>query len=218
MRERPILFSGEMVRAILSGRKSYTRRVVKLPTWADPGSDIELCDKDGQGQSAIDWPNVVCKSTGCLAEIPCPYGGPGGRLWVRETFASRRDVDWATDPEKARRYIHYRADGGFDPKDEDNWHDWGAWRPAIHMPRCLSRLTLEIASVRVERLHQMTAAEAVLEGFTTRIYRDGRGQESALHCFRELWNELNGKKYPWESNPWVWRIEFKPTPTTEARE
>ena len=102
IKERPILFSAPMVRAILAGKKTQTRRIVKVPSWGD--CDIELCDKSGQGQSAIDWPNVVCKTTGCLAEIASPYGAasmgmPGpiylfAMLWEKINGAG----SWNRDP------------------------------------------------------------------------------------------------------------------------
>src|SRR5688572_22676571 len=125
VKERPILFSCEMVKAILEGRKTQTRRII-----------TRMCLTGNGPQDFVDG--------------SCPYGKPGDRLWVRETWAGRTDVDGKTDPEKARHYAMYRADGG-DPKDPLEWHDYGGrWISPIHMPRWASRITLEVVDVRVE--------------------------------------------------------------------
>lgn len=187
--EHPILFSTEMVRAILDDRKTMTRRVIrKQPAgeWAAPG-----------------------RST-------CPYGQPGGGLWVRETFALRQDCEPDTD--KARHYVMYRADGS-DPADGMNWHDYGGkWKPSIFMPRWASRITLELTGVRVERLQEISEDDAISEGvrgMEKELSGGDSGLESAYilnarNAFSALWDTINARRgFSWETNPWVWVLTFK---------
>ena len=193
-RERPILFKGEMVRKILSGEKTQTRRVVKR----QPIVGIEPCGWSGTG-----W-GLTRPDGGCSCRpVSCPYGSPGDRLWVRETWSPRTDVDPAKKLTKAQRYVRYRADAD-DLANE--WHSYDGWKPSIHMPRWASRITLEITGVRVERLQEISEEDARAEGvgqrFTRMTWRGG---------FAFLWDQINGKRAPWASNPWVWVIEFKPT-------
>ena len=197
MKERPILFSGPMVRAIIEGRKTQTRRVVK-PQPGDHPSD------DGYGVT-----------------YRCPYGAPGDRLWVRETFGWYSGIlqgSYAyTPPEKptypphkvidgVRHAICYRADY---PKHRWNKNDSG-WKPSIHMPRTASRITLPIVSVRVERLQSISEEDAKAEGAAM----DYDGPYSFSQAFnyrggyRTLWESINGPG-SWDANPWVWVIEFK---------
>lgn len=184
MKERPILFSAPMVRAIVAGTKTQTRRIVK------PG-----VLEDG-------WPIAY-------AAERCPYGAPGDRLWVRETWAKAGEV--GDD-------IEYRA---------DNPDPLGArWRPSIHMPRWASRLLLEVTAVRVERLQDISEDDACAEGVQE---LDGTLDELALYArakkmgecatdsrvwFAELWDSINGTRAPWASNPFVWVVSFKRTENT----
>lgn len=193
MSEKPILFSGPMVRALLAGTKTQTRRIVKPKIVT------------GAGIAGI------MGSTG-PAFGPSPYGEPGDRLWVRETFAKRQDCKDDTD--RARHYLMFKADGG-DPKDEMNWHDYGGkWTSAIFMPRWASRITLEVTGVRVERLQDISCADAIAEGIRP------AANSQTIDCdtpdprvaYRELWDGINGKKAPWSSNPYVWVLEFKHLP------
>jgi hypothetical protein len=198
-KERPILFSGAMVRAILAGQKTVTRRVAK----------------DFSG-SALAHAN---------AAIRCPYGAPGDRLWVRETFVwygkyrcthpeGWREADdpkyWKWDgwePGKiisVDRCVRYVADGATptEPTHEGDYY----WRktPSIHMPRTFSRITLDVVDVRVERLHAIDDEDAEREGVMT--------VESSLPPrarFAKLWDSINVERAPWSSDPWVWRVEFK---------
>jgi len=185
VKERPILFSAPMVRALLAGTKTQTRRAIKVPSVA-PWTQHE----DGYWSGA---------GTGL---IRCPYGQPGDRLWVRETWCD----DW-----KESRGIVYRADGDLVAE----MFDAGCtWRPSIHMPRELSRITLEITDVRVERLQEISEADAKAEGvypppagtdddgahFDAGSYRDG---------FRSIWESIHGPG-AWDANPWVWVLEFRP--------
>ncbi len=191
---RPILFSGPMVRAILDGRKNVTRRVVHAR-----GDVLHMIDGEP-------WRSNIYG----MQRIKCPYGAPGDRLWVRETFAlSIRDPDSVVERD-VRDPSHW--DGpvyreGYDGGEWTHYEDGARttvsppWRPSIHMPRWASRITLEIIGVRVERLHAITEQEAIREGVEeTGFPRD---------TFRALWDKINGKRAPWDSNPWVWRVEFR---------
>lgn len=184
MKERPILFSGEMVRAILDGRKTQTRRVIK----PQPPESV---------------------SEGYTTYF-CPYGIPGDRLWVRETFAPRLDVDPITELARARHYAMYKADGG-DPHDPMHWHPYDKWIPSIFMPRWASRITLEITNVRVERVQDISVSECRAEGIPQASFSSQTDRDAQVHGeFMQLWDSINAKRgYSWESNPWVWVIEFK---------
>lgn len=206
MKERPILFSAPMVRAILEGRKTQTRRIVKpQPSWlAENNRVINVNGKCG------------------MVESICPYGQPGDGLWVRETWAPV-PMAWIDDGVEHRSDFAYRATG-----DVIGCHKW---KPSIHMPRWASRITLEIVSVRVERLQDISEEDALAEGIKG-ITKDGRtikygipdkdglpGNDdngwhwcnwmlSASAAFQELWQEINGYD-SWEDNPWVWVVDFK---------
>ena len=194
IRERPILFSSPMIRAIIAGHKSMTRRVVKpQPIWVgDPSVPFKTPDADPKGI------------------IRCPYGQPGDRLWVRE--AHRFDMT------EGGLTITYRADGAVlrvqDNAEQIAERSLGKWRPPMFMPRWASRITLEVTGVRVERLQDINASDAKKEGVSVSIYdeteRERIGSWTELHIFAfyEIWESINGKKYPWDSNPWVWVIEF----------
>lgn len=190
-KERPILFSAPMVRAILEGRKTQTRRVVKRGQVFRfcPGGDLSREERSRINASLFRWEreNPAHPTMDELLAI-CPYGVPGGRLWVRETW--RRPHNNRDTPITRGQSIQYRA--------SSDWHDGFGdhWRPSIHMPRWASRLTLEVVSVRVERLLGMTEADAQDEGVAD------------PHEFSELWTNINGEG-SWEKNPWVWVVEFR---------
>lgn len=198
MKERPILFSGDMVRAILDGRKTQTRRAVKrdLANSFDPprgDSDIKAGypwfeDQNGEWHKAVDC---------------CPYGKPGDRLWVRETWAEFAGIE-------PQVKIVYRADKLFDTEAKE--HLCGnKWRPSIYLPRWASRITLEITGVRVERLHDISEEDARAEGCThTGIGRHIAADEieTAREQFERLWQSINGED-SWNANPLVWVIEFR---------
>jgi hypothetical protein len=171
-----------MVRAILDGRKTQTRRVVK-------GRDVRV------GPIAV--LHRVKRSDGDMWEqLNCPYGQPGDRLWCRETWAP--SYPGVTAPP-----FHYRAT--FDPAE---FAGMIRWKPSIHMPRWASRIMLEIVSVRVERLQDITEADAKAEGCPG-FDGDFREVFPPVREFRNLWDSINAKSHPWDINPWVWRIEFK---------
>ena len=189
MKERPILFSGPMVREILAGRKTQTRRVLTVP-WKGRARcqpyDPYFTDTDGR----LFWEDEYGDWNDYEKTKRCPYGIPGDRLWVKETWLLVDDMN-------GNRQIHYQADNEDIP---------GPWKPSIFMPRWASRITLEITNVRVERLQGITEEDAIQEGCGA---KHNFGDGSAKTGFAMLWDSINGKKYPWESNPWVWCIEFK---------
>lgn len=205
MKECPILFSAPMVRAILDGRKTQTRRIIKMEslpaTATKPYFDEAgfLCVIDA---SRLGIWFFVQDDSG--RKVRCPYGVPGDRLWVRETFRIR-------DDHKAS--VCYRAD---EPPSTDGFK----WSPAIFMTRGDSRITLEIVNVRVERLKDIDEADAEAEGVERHGPNDQHGDERSFYeGYRELWNAINAKRgYGWEKNPWVWVIEFCTlTPLPEGR-
>lgn len=201
MTERPILFSAPMVRAILEGRKTMTRRVVKI-THRTPGLALCLEPKVGGPRPLV------------AAEL-CPYGQPGDRLWVRETWG----VGSRPDPWGGYEGIEYRADqDGLEDDELLPCHkvktpddiclsDYrSGWHPSIHMPRWASRITLEITEVRVERLQEIGEADAMAEGVSGWVH-DERC-ETARDGFRVLWESIHGSD-SWSANPWVWVVEFR---------
>lgn len=217
MKERPILFSDAMVRAILEGRKTVTRRVVKggqVPT-----IDLSLPHGDPLRWSAVGqhhprYGYVVTGSTEeeCAKQLGrrgvCPYGQPGDRLWVRETFNR-------SNPGGAEGVYYYRADGKFPAAMGGNrFYSCTTWKPSIHMPRAASRIMLEITAVRVECLQDISEEQALAEG----VRDAGEGFfdiEDSKHLsadpresFASLWESINGAE-SWAANPWVWVVEFK---------
>jgi hypothetical protein len=222
MKERGILFSGPMVRAILEGRKTQTRRVVK----PQPPPDAKrFSESRGVWRETLAAPG---------ARWRCPYGIPGDRLWARETWRVSSESNHTPDGLSGTKkiYIAYKA-GAFagvarqhredfrTPEDDDlASRAWGksrvdAWRPSIHMPRWASRITLEITGVRVERVQEISGSDAVAEGIpavagTTWESRPDNLNAWVVSQFRRLWNSINAKRgYGWDANPWVWVIEFK---------
>jgi hypothetical protein len=194
MKERPILFRGAMVRAILDGRKTQTRRVMK------PQAD---CNSTHLGHVGY-GPCVVLGMRAGMFSIPCPYGQPGDRLWVRETFVWRA----------GGAALLFRAD--FDYVEAAGIAGmYGGWKPSIFMPGWASRITLEIVSVRVERLQEITEEDAKAEGVEVKPSAGiasivaGGNPTPAQFEYYALWESINAKTHPWASNPWVWVIEFK---------
>lgn len=183
-----------MVRAILDGKKTQTRRVVtKLRGEAGTANPAYLDAHCDQAKSS-EWR----ANRDAVVSMWCPFGQPGDRLWVRET--------WADD---TRGGTLYAADPFFDGA-EISWN----WKPSIHMHRHRSRLSLEITDVRVERLNEITANDCIAEGISSRgIDRDGPCIASALmyiEDYKNLWDSLNASRgYGWAKNPWVWVVAFK---------
>jgi len=209
MSEKPILFSSEMIRAILGGRKTQTRRVIKK---IDQNCDgLKRIKKN---EYAMIWnknPEVEKKYVpkgGLLeiAHIHCPFGQPGDRLWVRET--------WAHDDPDCQNIHCENIDHIWLKADEikliaDSFSGSARWHPSIHMPRWASRILLEVVSVRVERVQDISLTDINAEGTPYTLDPSKRPYGSRCEQFQRLWDSINGKKYPWQSNPWVWVIEFK---------
>ena len=194
MKEIPILFTGAMVRALIEGRKTQTRRIVKNAT----GAFFDHAAYEPVEIRHREWAfrDKSAKSLLTAAEgspvFRCPYGTRGDRLWVKETFSHVDDFH-------GKPLTSYRATAA---------NPLPHWKPSIFMPRLLSRILLEIVEVRVERLQDITPEEAIAEGIDWYdIYR--LEEHLAVRAYRALWESINGDKYPWESNPWVWVITFK---------
>ncbi|MBZ3665526.1 hypothetical protein [Pseudomonas monteilii] len=200
-KERPILFSGPMVRAILEGRKTVTRRPVKVQprTKGDIGSY-------GLGQPFIRHPDPTKRNP------ECPYGRPGDRLWVRETWYCDhfevmrgpylKPADLDVTEARGDGTLVYAADG-LTPYEADQ----PAWKPSIHMPRWASRILLEVTDVRVEQLQAISIGQICKEGLARSIY-EFIPVTTAFDAFAEVWDSINGPG-AWQANPWVWAVEFK---------
>jgi len=211
-KEYPILFTGPMVQAILEGRKTQTRRVIRPQPTGQPHHACCLNTVRGSTQKYDDGKKI----------FSCPYGEPGGRLWLRETWNA-----WMTGVDECDPYlwtalkghnrsiyehgeIAYRAtDSTLDPDTESPF-----WAPSIYMPRWASRILLEVVSVRVERVQAITRVDAKAEGF----HPGANGLESwagqlygnSQLAFQACWDSINAKRgHGWDENPWVWVIEFK---------
>lgn len=228
VRERPILFSGPMVRAILDGRKTVTRRVYK-PAPGFPHQDGEVTGNPNESSTWVEWG-------------PCPYGAPGARLWVRETWAAGRRFDKVAPRDiPAGSFIWYEATHPGDLHITDCGAR-GRWRPNIHMPRWASRILLEVLQIRVTRLHDITTGEIWNEGVRIPVsdrgaplwrlapsnpagklpvhYLPGGAAAARAACsvddvarahWADLWDTTNWKRgLGWELNPWVWVIRFQP--------
>ncbi|HEC8802658.1 TPA: hypothetical protein ACTADG_004307 [Salmonella enterica subsp. enterica serovar Havana] len=208
MKERGMIFNAEMVRAILDGRKTQTRRPIK---WKQTRF-TEMAERDDGSL----WPWAEDCERGGDIWFACPYGEIGDRIWVRETWQVIHDhIDESS-------HVEYRTYAQSIPKEKDRyWHTVYAehfgdesredrgfpWRPAIHMPRWASRITLEITDVRVERLRDLSEEDAKSEGIIPSAGGVLPGWEYRIN-FRDLWMDIYGADN-WEANPWVWVIEFK---------
>lgn len=207
MRECPIIFNAEMVRAVMEGRKTQTRRIIKVQPHAGVRNSVLVKSgfEDGHGK-----------------ELVCPFGAVGDRLWVRETWQGplfdEEQLDEFlrdTEPFYTPKYCQYAADGGPKPEycDRDDNIRYG-WRPSIHMPRWASRITLEITGVRVERLQDISQADAIAEGAPPShpsidaVSRDYGFPDFSRSWFGQTWWSIYGAE-SWQANPWVWVIEFK---------
>lgn len=202
-RERPILFSGAMVRAILEGRKTQTRRVVKSNTAiAAIGSGDDWHRQKAHPAMGTPW-LVLLDDDGMAFSLRCPYGKPGDRLWVRETWMDLLGTGIERTTGDHSRYA-YRADTLAGSYGDEARKDYGLkWRPSIHMPRWASRVTLGITGVRVERLWEISLDDVQSEGCP---FPPQTGD--AADWYRQLWEQINGLG-SWNANPWVWVIEFK---------
>ncbi|EOZ5674204.1 hypothetical protein ACR2Y1_001923 [Morganella morganii] len=210
MKERGIIFNADMVRAILDGRKTQTRRIMKpQPTPCD------YIDWRGNARGGHVWPSNIFRTMlhvegelqngdggwkGLVGDT-CPFGDIDDRLWVREAF----QVGLCTESTIAYKATHKPSDL------EEGWHEKIKWRPSIHMPRWASRILLEITGVRVERLQSTSEEDAKAEGFDN-SQSDAANSigwfEKPIRAFRRAWENIYGAD-GWDSNPWVWVIEFR---------
>ena len=240
MKERPILFSGSMVRAILDGRKTQTRRIMRHQPRFIESANIPHWRIDCDHMSVPFDP--ACESL--LRSSLCHHfdgpAAPGGRLWVRESWqifdphpdgdgdalgvdrikhGQRAPWDGVVNERAIEWVAAYRADGDVAHKT----HGAALWRPSIHMPRWASRLTLDVTAVRVERLQAISEDDARAEGVREFPLQEGApgawwtadpSAGAAMHArdpvaaFRKLWDSINGDRASWDSNPWVWVVEF----------
>lgn len=218
MKERPVIFNGEMVRAILDGRKTQTRRLV--PEWQRPKYYPENDDEPhynwmAVAQSDRRWGYGVFGETeeACAKELstmaPCPFGNAGDRLWVRETFMDLTGTGIEATSGKFEGFA-YRADTPAGSYGDDVRKEYGLkWTPSLHMPRKACRIMLEITAVHVERLNDISHEDAKAEGC---CYGRGGGVPdfavTPADHFPTLWASIYGVD-SWNANPWVWVIEFR---------
>lgn len=230
MKERPILFNGEMVRAILEGRKTMTRRIIKpQPTKEDYKLMRNIESSNKKDKDLFFWGKfenyrLVGRDH---VHFKCPFGEIGDRLWVRETwlYDTFMEGEESDDIPQKNRVI-YRATNPNYPMTVGSWK----WKPSIFMPRRASRITLEITNIRVERLNDISEEDAISEGIVGinvpsggddyydywRNYAIPQNREDLfpwfiskpIQSFKSLWESINGKD-SWEQNPFVWVIEFK---------
>lgn len=202
MAKSRIPFSGEMVRAILDGKKTQTRRVIKpqppeevncVHPWKDGGFELGYCHPNGYDGHMIGEP------------IYCPYGQPGHALYVTETWCApflKEQVKPSEMP--LNTIIRYRADG----------LEYSHWHPSIFMPKRFSRIKIRVTDVRVQQIQDITEEDAKAEGFEKDEWGSIKVRDKYYHyyvfAFRALWNQLNEKRgYSWEENPWVFAITFE---------
>lgn len=176
--EYPIIFSTPMVRAILDGRKTQTRRILK-------GAGIQWINDGFTNEFIVHPENDLC-----------PYGKIGNIIWVRESFMPRNN---------GKAFLYKANYSSIDAAGLSGMY--GGWKPSIHMPRTACRLFLEIVNIKVERVQEISWEDAEKEG----CYGYRPNQYEPTHEFKHLWDEINGKRASWESNPYVWCISFKPT-------
>jgi len=218
MKERPILFSAPMVRALLAGTKTQTRRVAKVESTL--GIDSILAPRRAGSHAAT----YLLPDQAAEAAVCCPYGQPGDRLWVRETWQGplmnieEWEKHYFSDADEipaiflTPAHCQYAADGGPAPEFMTMDDEIVArWKPSIHMPRWASRILVEITNVRIERLQDISEADAAAEGVATwapgALSPDSLGNDPSDQ-FRWLWTSINGPS-SWHVNPWVWALDFQ---------
>ncbi|CAI0724385.1 Uncharacterised protein [Serratia proteamaculans] len=226
MKERPVIFNGEMVRAILSGRKTQTRRVMKVqPEYPELGlrSIVESTNSDDIGKYFWSQSDACGANKSRSKAFPCPFGQVGDRLWVRETFMDLTGTGIEATTGKFEGFA-YRADTPAGSYGDEIRKEYGLkWTPSLHMPRAACRILLEITAVRVERLNDISEEDAKVEGVVSAIWFAAKGvpedewvslgkrgaiESSHINQFATLWESIYGVE-SWNANPWVWVIEFK---------
>lgn len=210
VRERPMLFNGAMVRAILSGAKTQTRRAIKPQPF-----EASFLDAPEQYRPSLDETGLLRVATPLgVRLLTSPFGQPGDRLWVRESFADLRGtgIEHRPDPAGPIQRYAYSADTLAGSDGDHARKAYGIkWRPSIHMPRWACRLVLEITEVRVERLQAISQADAIAEGLTqadSGSWLPGP-YDYPEWAFHQLWDQVYGES-AWDSNPWVWVVGFRP--------
>lgn len=230
MKERGMIFNAEMVRAILDGRKTQTRRIMAIqPEHSELGLRRVIDSKNGRDNGKYFWSQSDARGLKMRSKVfGCPYGEVGDRIWVRETYQGplfdyEHMESYLEDSSKFEKpeFCVYRADGNPAPEfydADDNLHC--GWRPSIHMPRWASRILLEITNVRVERLNSISEQDALSEGIDRERLEESQdnydciadhnmtGRPTATGAFKYLWESIYGEEN-WQANPWVWVIEFK---------
>lgn len=206
-KERPILFSAPMVRAILDGRKTVTRRPIK-PSMRGFDVSFELHQQDdGSWRPMHTFDESCMDDQGTEHPVVCPFGKPGDRLWVREAWAADAQVDSIAPRDLSHgEPIAYPADGSTRQTGCAMISE-GRGRPSIHMPRWTSRILLEITEVRVEQLQAISIGQICKEGLARSIY-EFIPVTTAFDAFADVWDSINGPG-AWAANPWVWAVEFK---------
>lgn len=203
MKELPILFNGPMVRAILEGRKTQTRRVIKpQPPKGLKSFGWIVCSCPSENEGKAFWADDIPLSRQ-THYVRCPYGEPGDRFWVRETFADTAGMGFD-------KRIYYAADTMPGSDGDQARKDYGVkWKPSIHMPRWASRILLEVVEIRVERIQEIGEEGSLAEGMKAGHMCEpsaSSSRHSARQNFAQTWKDLYGN---WGTNPWVWVIEFK---------
>ncbi len=225
MAEHPILFQGEMVRAIYAKLKSQTRRVIKPQPFRTTTYAPGFGDRwSWRGHISEDYKGVPDMFGPWLPL--CPYGVPGDALWVRETWAQPYKWDGPIDPEYKRAIYRASPFDSWGNGFEFHWDDIPAraWRPSIYMPRWASRLDLLVTKVRVERVQEIGHDDAIAEGIAwldhidegghwespSLVYPDGLQTDDPREAFQHLWDSINAKKgFGWDVNPYVWVVDFE---------
>ncbi|EBI0416035.1 hypothetical protein FV630_13710 [Salmonella enterica] len=215
MKERGMIFNAEMVRAILEGRKTQTRRIMKVQPGAPEFGLRRIIESSRANENGMYfWSQYdACGIKARSKPFSCPHGDVGDRIWVRETYQGplfdyEHMEAYLEDSSKFEKpeFCVYRADGKPVPEfydADDNLHC--RWRPSIHMPRWASRIALEITDVRVERLNSISDSDASKEGCCIADMESG---DCLSDVFTRLWTSIYGDD-SWQANPWVWVIEFK---------
>jgi hypothetical protein len=214
MRERPIPFNSQMVRALLAGTKTQTRRVVALPRKRQ-GFVMLNTGAGWWPYQSDDGESELCND-GMEHPYSCPYGQPGDRMWVREAWRAHTTFDHLPPRDIPESHVWYMADDGYKAESR--------YRHGMFMPRWASRILLEVTAVRVERLQDISEADAISEGtysHAAQLAEDpaisaadiealiGKYGEGKVRClYAALWESINGAD-SWAANPWVWVVEFR---------
>ncbi|WP_411549365.1 hypothetical protein ABDW71_15545 [Klebsiella pneumoniae] len=217
MTERGMIFNAEMVRAILAGRKTQTRRIMKVQPESNQLGLMLITDSTKHSDiGKYHWAESNATGNHVRSKLfLCPFGAVGDRIWVRETFCPVDDTQYG-----GGKWVDYRATPKFEASHPAGWdcapNDAEAlkWRPSIHMPRWASRILLEITNVRVERLNAISQADAIAEGAPPShpsidcVSQEYGFPDFSRSWFGQTWQHIYGEE-SWDANPWVWVIEFK---------